>query len=86
LADVGFVDDYFNTLITAAAADEGGNFVQVYYTPLGLTGDYHLGGTSLAIDMLPWSSPVPGLLTEDVDGELRPAGDGPDTGADEVQP
>jgi hypothetical protein len=86
LADVGFIDDYFNTLITAAAADEGGNFVQVYYTPLGLTGDYHLSGSSLAIDLPPTGSSVTGLLEFDVDGEVRPAGAGPDTGADEVQP
>ncbi len=35
-----FVAPYANTLTTAAAADEGGNFVQVYYTPLGRTGNY----------------------------------------------
>ena len=32
-----FVDEYFNELFASAAADEGGNFVQVYYTPLSLT-------------------------------------------------
>jgi hypothetical protein len=37
-----FNNAYTNTLTSAAAADEGGNFVQVYFTPLGLTGDYHL--------------------------------------------
>ncbi len=35
-----FVEPYFNDLTTAAAADEGGNFVQIYYTPLSVTGDY----------------------------------------------
>jgi hypothetical protein len=36
----GFTSPYFNDLLAAAAADEGGNFVQVYYTPLGVQGDY----------------------------------------------
>ena len=35
-----FTSSYVNTLTTAAAADEGGNFVQVYYTPLRRNGDY----------------------------------------------
>jgi hypothetical protein len=35
-----FTAAYANDLTTAAAADEGGNFVQVYYTPLGRTGNY----------------------------------------------
>jgi hypothetical protein len=82
---LGFVDPYDNVLVTAAAADEGGNFVQVYFTPLGLTGDYHLRGNSPAIDRPPSGSGTAGLLGEDVDGEPRPVGDGPDTGADEVQ-
>lgn len=82
---VGFEDPYFNTLTTAAAADEGGNFVQVYYTPLGVTGDYHLDPLSLAIDLPPNGSGTGGLLAEDVDGEPRPSGAGPDAGADEVQ-
>jgi hypothetical protein len=41
--DPGFPGDYFNDLLAAAAADEGGNFVQVYYTPLGVQGDYSDG-------------------------------------------
>ena len=36
----GFPDPYFNDLLAASAADEGGNFVQVYYTPLTAQGDY----------------------------------------------
>jgi len=35
-----FVSPYLNTLFTAAAADEGGNFVQLLFTPLGRTGNY----------------------------------------------
>jgi hypothetical protein len=44
--DPGFPGDYFNTLLAASAADEGGNFVQVYYTPLGVQGNYtdNVGG------------------------------------------
>lgn len=91
-ADPQFVAPYFNLLTTAAAADEGGNFVQVYYTPLGLTGDYHIGMTSPAIDAPPSGSATGGLLGVDVDGQTRPVdGNGdtiaaPDTGADEYQP
>jgi hypothetical protein len=40
VGDPGFPGEYFNDLLAAAAADEGGNFVQVYYTPLGVQGDY----------------------------------------------
>jgi len=42
--DPGFIAPYFNILRAAAAADEGGNFVQVYYTPLSPIGDYEIGG------------------------------------------
>lgn len=41
--DPMFTMPYFNDLLAAAAADEGGNFVQVYYTPLGVQGDYSEG-------------------------------------------
>jgi hypothetical protein len=79
-----FVSPYFNSLTTAAAADEGGNFVQVYYTPLRLMGDYHLGAGSPAINAPPAGSAVGGRLSQDIDGQTRPApGTAPDTGADE---
>jgi hypothetical protein len=79
-----FLSPYFNVLTTAAAADEGGNFVQVYYTPLGLMGDYHLGAGSPAINAPPTNSAAPGpYLNRDVDNQTRPTGGGPDTGADE---
>jgi len=39
-----FVAPYFNDLLAASAADEGGNFVQIYYTPLGVQGDYSDSG------------------------------------------
>jgi hypothetical protein len=35
-----FTAAYANALTTGSTPDEGGNFVQVYYTPLGRTGDY----------------------------------------------
>jgi hypothetical protein len=41
-----FPAPYVNALTTAAAADEGGNFVQVLFTPLGKTGNYGVGGPS----------------------------------------
>jgi hypothetical protein len=78
-----FQSPYFNRLTTAAAADEGGNFVQVYMTPLTLTGDYHIRAGSPARDALPSGSPTPGLLKRDFDGDKRPQGIRPDTGADE---
>ncbi len=89
LNSVDFVDPYFTTLVTAAAADEGGNFVQIYPTPLGLTGDYHLNGGSPA-ENPPGGGGIGGLLGFDVDRDPRrvaEGGDGdPDTGADEVFP
>jgi parallel beta-helix repeat protein len=82
---VGFVAPYYNDLLASTAADEGGNSVQVYYTPLGKTGDYHLLPTSGARNRPPASS-TGGPLNQDVDGQPRPfAGSLPDTGADEVQ-
>jgi hypothetical protein len=83
-ANPQFVNPYLNALTTASAADEGGNFVQVYYTPLRLMGNYHLGAGSPAINAPPAGSNAGGRLSEDIDGQARPApGGGPDTGADE---
>jgi hypothetical protein len=77
-----FLSPYYNILTTAAAADEGGNFVQLYFYPLGPTGDYHIGAGSAAIDTQPNSSTA-GLLSRDFDFQVRPQGLRPDTGADE---
>jgi hypothetical protein len=81
-----FMSAYINSLTTAAAADEGGNFVQVYFTPLGLTGNYHLRSDSPARNAPPTNSPTGGRLSQDVDGQPRPDNFGPDTGADEFYP
>jgi len=106
--DPGFVNGYFNgglgnlditeftTLSTAGAFDEGGNFIQVAFSPLSLieTGttdptdptvkgvllDYHVGAGA-AIDA---GDPANDLLV-DIDDELRPQGAGYDIGADEAQ-
>ena len=81
----------FKTLQTAAAIDEGGNFIQVAYGPLSLTDDtgatydYHLqtGGVSAAVDV---GGSVTGVvLTLDIDNEARPQGADIDIGADEAE-
>jgi hypothetical protein len=83
----GFVGAYLNILTTAAAADEGGNFVQVYFRPLGLTGNYHLNASSTAANAVPLGSDVSGRLAQDFDGQARPNGTTlPDIGADERYP
>ena len=77
------IQNEFKTLQTAAAFDEGGNFIQVAYAPLSLvdthddpTGltlfDYHLTGGSPAIDELgEIFGPVTLYLDLDIDNELR---------------
>ncbi|MFY9975665.1 MAG: right-handed parallel beta-helix repeat-containing protein, partial [Chromatiaceae bacterium] len=103
--DPAFVNPYFNgprggvnipefkTLQTAIAADEGGNFIQVTFSPLTLIEtdgdpttnettlyDYHITGTSAALD---GGGNVAGLLLEDFDNDAR-AATGNDIGADEL--
>ena len=77
-------------LQAAPALDEGGNYIDVHYGPLSPVGDYHLSGTSPAIDRgsNAYLTTYP-LLAADIDNQLRPTdGDGngsaiSDTGADE---
>lgn len=94
-----FVEGYFNgasgaaivpedsTPLTAAAADEGGNFIDLRFAPLTLTGDYHIQADSPAEDVGDTADLGRARLglDRDFDHEERPEGDGPDIGADEIQ-
>jgi hypothetical protein len=107
-SDPGFANGYFNvgrnstllfnepkSLQTAAAFDEGGNFIQVAYGPLtlvepGTSGatlfDYHLAAGSDAINN-GGSTPSGGLLSVDFDNDDRtPQAGQSDIGADERAP
>ena len=64
---------------TVAAFDEGGNFIDVHFGPLELTGDYHLAPGAVAIDA---GLTIPSVRT-DFDGQRRFKGAGYDIGADE---
>jgi hypothetical protein len=79
------------TIMAPPAFDEGGNFIRVRYGPLTLAdtttgvllGDYHIAGTSPAVDAGVDLSGTNALLAADFDGGARPAGGGVDIGADE---
>ena len=73
----------FTTIQIAAAFDEGGNFIDVHYGPLSVIGDYHIQGTSPAIDAGNLVN-APELAV-DYDRDPRPLGANADIGADEVQ-
>jgi hypothetical protein len=65
--------EFTTTLATAAALDEGGNFIDVHYGPLTPGGSYHLSSGSPAIDAGnngPLNSFL--FLAFDYDGEPRP--------------
>jgi len=88
VGDPVFSAGYFNTLLTAGAADEGGNFINVYPSPLSIIGtDYHLSFGSAAVDSgaANDTGTFP-TLAADFDGETRPnpASGIVDIGADEL--
>lgn len=71
-----------STPLTAAATDEGGNFIDIRFAPLTLQGDYHILGGSAAIDE---GANLPNNeinLNNDFDDDLRPR-NRVDIGADE---
>jgi hypothetical protein len=73
---------------TAAAFDEGGNFIDVRYGPLTPTGDYHLDGASSLLDVGSFNTLTDLIFNGapvDIDYDLRPNGTFPDIGADEGQ-
>jgi hypothetical protein len=93
--DPAFLSSYFNgdsslaimpenktPIATAAAVDEGGNFIDVRFWPLSPVGDYHIGEGSAAIDAAVDRTGV-SYLAVDYDDETRP-GDASDIGADEM--
>jgi hypothetical protein len=95
-ADPLFINDYFNgsrssvvpsntAIQTAPAFDEGGNFIDVQFGPLTLTGDYHISPNSPAIDAVTWSVVTDfAELAVDFDEGPRPeAAHEVDIGADE---
>jgi hypothetical protein len=66
------------TLVPVPALDEGGNWIDVRWGPLTLTGDYHLtSGSPLN------TGSAAGAPNHDFDGNGRPQGAGFDIGADE---
>jgi len=82
VADPVFVSPYFTGLTSAQAGDEGGNFVNVFPSPLTTEGsDYHIGGGSPAFDS--GTAVAFPELADDFDNEPRPQGAAPDLGADE---
>jgi hypothetical protein len=81
LLDPKLVSPYFNVFEATSVGASMGNYVQVNYSPLALTGEYHLQKTSPAIDRafanfgaIPALSgwPNASLLNIDFDGLPRP--------------
>ena len=93
-----FIDPYFNgnsgltaipedsTPLTAAALDEGGNFIDIRFNQLTPVGDYHILGGSAAVNTAGRVGFAP--LAEDFDDDPRPlnSANAADIGADEVVP
>jgi len=73
---------YLNALESAQVVDEGGNNINVRFTPItALAGDYHLRATSPALD----AGDDAAAPATDIDGQNRPNGT-TDIGADEFYP
>ena len=69
----------------AAALDEGGNFIQTFYGPLSLVGNYHLVVGAPAINRGTNSVlATVASLARDYDNDVRPQGSAADIGADET--
>lgn len=69
----------------AAAQDEGGNFIQTFYGPLSVVGNYHLANGAPAIDRGTNSVlSMIATLARDYDNDVRPQGSAADIGADET--
>lgn len=88
-ADPQFVQTYRNVIDSFQGGATLGNFITFSYSPMSLTGNYHIKGNSSAIET---GSANPGvssvradLLNTDFDGDKRPIQNGknPDSGADE---
>jgi len=83
LANVGFTTG----IDVRPALDEGGNFIDVRFGPLSLTGNYHLQGHGSPAAELGDPTIVTNnsaLLAFDYDGDSRPICGLPDAGADEI--
>jgi len=72
-SDGTIVGAEFTTLLSSAAAlDEGGNFIDVHYGPLTIgNSDYHLAPGSTAIDSGRVNPPPDRFLESDIDGNPR---------------
>ncbi|MEZ4866175.1 MAG: IPT/TIG domain-containing protein [Caldilineaceae bacterium] len=78
----------YDTSVAFAAWRTNPNFVGAILvaveTPPNLMGDYHLQAASPAVDMGVAGQDGVNAPTDDIDGDMRPAGAGYDSGADEV--
>jgi|WetSurSiteA1Bulk_404760.scaffolds.fasta_scaffold00079_4 large repetitive protein len=79
--DPRFVAPYLNNLLAASAPGEGGNFIQVTFSPLTPAGDYHIQTGSPAING--GSNLLLSLVSTDYDRQNRPNSGVVDIGADE---
>jgi hypothetical protein len=83
--DPQFLQQYTNSIQTATVIDEAGNNIALRFLPISMTGNYHVAVSSPAMNA-GTVNPVSNFSqpTSDFDGQFRPAGTGPDIGADEA--